>query len=88
MLTAVQSTWHQMSMDYSTISDRPPFRDGEGGGLNANYTQVDAVARISTICGQLGLRYGKDFIWESFGTTHVAFRLKDEKHATMLGLKL
>ena len=35
----------------------------EGGGLNASYTTVDAIANICATAGNLGLRYGKDFIW-------------------------
>ena len=35
----------------------------EGGGLNASYTTVDAVANICATAGNLGLVYGKDFIW-------------------------
>ena len=38
-----------------------------GGGLNASYTTVDAVANICTTAGNLGLKYGKDFIWSSQG---------------------
>ena len=38
-----------------------------GGGLNASYTTVDAVANICTTAGNLGLKYGKDFIWSHQG---------------------
>jgi hypothetical protein len=34
-----------------------------GGGLNAGYDTVDAVANICTTAGNLGMKYGKDFIW-------------------------
>ena len=33
-----------------------------GGGLNASYTFVDAVANICATAGNLGMKYGKDFI--------------------------
>ena len=39
----------------------------EGGGLNASYTTVDAIANICTTAGNLGMRYGKDFIWAYHG---------------------
>ena len=38
-----------------------------GGGLNASYTTVDAIANICTTAGNLGLKYGKDFIWSHTG---------------------
>ena len=30
----------------------------EGGGLNASYTTVDAIANICATAGNLGLKYG------------------------------
>tara|TARA_Y100001937_G_C7108628_1_gene326331 strand:- start:1212 stop:1532 length:321 start_codon:yes stop_codon:yes gene_type:complete len=35
----------------------------EGGGLNASYTTVDAIANICATAGNLGMKYGRDFIW-------------------------
>ena len=51
--------------------DRATTRMGhlpiEGGGLNAGYDTVDAVANICTTAGNLGMKYGKDFIWAYAG---------------------
>ena len=47
-------------------SVRPNHLSGEGGALNAGYTPVDALARISNLLGQHGLQYGVDFEWERF----------------------
>ena len=65
----------------------------EGGGLNASYTTVDAIANICATAGNLGLVYGKDFIWshtdwdnddDECGTLLV----KDDKYKTFLHLAL
>ena len=32
-----------------------------GGGLNASYTFVDAVANVCSTMGNMGLVYGKDY---------------------------
>ena len=65
----------------------------EGGGLNASYTTVDAVANICTTAGNLGMRYGKDFIWAYQGYDNddddcVTLMVKDEKYETVLHLAL
>lgn len=80
--------WHRVAFITEDISDRAPHLNRPGGALNANYTQVDAVARVSAKCGELGLKYGKDFVWSSMGSGKITFRLKDEKYKTMLGLKV
>lgn len=83
-----QSHWHSISFKSDEVSNRDPHLNQPGGALNANYTQVDAVARISAKCGELGLKYGDDFIWASAGSENVSFLLRDPKYATMLGLKV
>lgn len=65
----------------------------EGGGLNASYTTVDAVANICTTAGNLGMKYGKDFIWAYQGYDDeddecVTLMVKDEKYETFLHLAL
>lgn len=57
---------HQLSIEVSKLSDRPNHLPGERGALNAGYTTVDGLARISNTLGHLGLQYGKDFYWKSF----------------------
>ena len=60
------SSKHIHKVSIADISQRPPWRDiPEGGGLNANYTLVDAVARVCNYLGRFGFEYGKkkDFYW-------------------------
>lgn len=38
---------------------------GEGGGLNAGYNVVEAVAKYSNLQGKKGKEYGKDFIFKT-----------------------
>ncbi len=40
---------------------------GEGGGLNANYRQVEAAAAASNILGAAGLAYNVDFVIKTVG---------------------
>ena len=65
----------------------------EGGGLNASYTTVDAVANICATAGNLGLIYGKDFIWshtdwDDDDDDCVTLLVKDQKYQTFLHLAL
>lgn len=49
---------------------------GEGGGLNANYRTVEAVAIAANILGEkLGMQYGVHFVFKTagFGTIHLDF---------------
>ena len=66
----------------------------EGGGLNAGYDTVDAVANICTTAGNLGMKYGKDFIWAYAGYEDVGedldecitLMVKEEKYESFLQL--
>tara|TARA_B100001094_G_scaffold30865_1_gene25692 strand:+ start:1217 stop:1537 length:321 start_codon:yes stop_codon:yes gene_type:complete len=65
----------------------------EGGGLNASYTTVDAIANICATAGNLGLVYGKDFIWSHTDWDNdddecVTLLVKDNKYKTFLHLAL
>ena len=67
----------------------------EGGGLNAGYDTVDAVANICTTAGNLGMKYGKDFIWAYAGYEDsvdldecITLLVKDDKYQTFLHLAL
>ena len=65
----------------------------EGGGLNASYTTVDAIANICTTAGNLGLTYGKDFIWshtdwDDDDDDCVVLMVKEEKYKTLFHLAL
>lgn len=64
-----------------------------GGGLNASYTTVDAVANICTTAGNLGLVYGKDFIWshtdyDGDDDECVTLLVKEEKYKSLFHLAL
>ena len=63
----------------------------EGGALNANYTTVDAVARVCNMLGIHGYVYGRDFIWQDQGYTDdlddaIIIAYDDVKILTLLGL--
>ena len=63
----------------------------EGGALNANYTTVEAVAKICNTLGVHGYHYGKDFIWEDQGYTDdledaIILNYKDDKIKTLIGV--
>lgn len=80
--------WHQVSFPCKSLTQRAGHLPQPGGALNANYTQVDAIAIVSAKCGEMGLRYNEDFTWETASGDQVIFRLKDERYKTMLGLSL
>ena len=63
------------------------------GGLNASYTTVDAIANICATAGNLGMKYGKDFIWAHSSMDDeeddcVTLMVKEEKYETFLHLAL
>ena len=65
----------------------------EGGGLNAGYDTVDAVANICTTAGNLGMKYGKDFIWSHTDYDDnmdecVTLLVKEDKYESFLHLAL
>ena len=68
----------------------------EGGGLNAGYYTVDAVANICTTAGNLGMKYGKDFIWAYAGYEDsgddleecITLMVKEDKYESFLHLAL
>jgi hypothetical protein len=46
----------------------------EGGGLNANYRTVEAIARAASILGAVkNLKYGKDFVFKTSGLDVISF---------------
>ena len=65
----------------------------EGGGLNASYTTVDAVANICATAGNLGLVYGKAFIWSHTDYDDdmdecITLLVKEERYKTLFHLAL
>ena len=70
MFPRMEKTDHTQYMKELKIKERlATTRMGhlpiEGGGLNAGYDTVDAISNICTTAGNLGLIYGKDFIWSN-----------------------
>ncbi len=51
---------------------------GEGGGLNADYTTVEAIAIASNMLGEIGLKYGTDFVFKTGGSRKIDFDFKDD----------
>jgi len=55
----------------SALTDRESYSKeineeyGEGGGLNAGYNVVEAVAKYANEQGKKGKEYGKDFIFKT-----------------------
>ena len=65
----------------------------EGGGLNAGYDTVDAVANICATAGNLGMKYGKDFIWSGTDWDDgdddcITLMVKEDKYESFLHLAL
>ena len=52
---------------------------GEGGGLNANYTTVEAIAIVANILGaEHGFRYGVHFVFKTGGFDEISFDFFDQ----------
>ena len=77
-----------VKFDINLISSRDKHLYGEGGALNANYRQVDAVAKVAEICGRLGLKYQTDWYWETCSSDNIIISFSEEKYATMVILAL
>ena len=83
----------EIHIQQSRATSRMGHLPVEGGGLNAGYDTVDAVANICTTAGNLGMKYGKDFIWSMQGYTDdmeecVTLLVKEDKYETFLNLAL
>jgi len=59
----------------------------EGGALNANYREVDAVARVANYMGTIGYKYEKDWYWEGHGCDEIIIKVKDKRIASQLKLR-
>ena len=85
--------WKEVEFIQNRATTRMGYLPIGGGGLNASYTQVDAIANISATAGNLGMKYGKDFIWAYHGYDNedddcVTLMVKEEKYETFLHLAL
>jgi hypothetical protein len=98
MSPRMEKTDHTRSMKEISIKEkRATTRQGylpiEGGGLNASYSTVDAVANICATAGNLGMKYGKDFIWSHTDYDDnmdecVTLLVKEDKYESFLHLAL
>ena len=83
----------EFSIKEKRATSRMAYLPVEGGGLNASYTTVDAVANICATAGNLGLVYGKDFIWSHTDYDDdmdecITLLVKEDKYKTLFHLAL
>ncbi len=72
-----------LTLDTNKISDRETYSDEinkeyGGGGLNANYRTVEAIAIASNLLGVAGLEYGKDFVFKTGSSEEIDFDFCDK----------
>lgn len=84
---AVDMNTQKLTLECKDWSTRQPYRPVPGGGLNAGYTTVDAIANICSTLGNLGFVYGKDYIWENARTATVTFQFFNEYIPILAHLK-
>jgi len=83
----------EVSIKENRATSRMGYLPVEGGGLNASYTTVDAVANICATAGNLGMQYGKDFIWSHTDydddmDESITLLVKEDKYESFLQLAL
>ena len=91
--TVATQCMKEIKIKEKRATSRQGYLPVEGGGLNASYTTVDAIANICTTAGNLGLVYGKDFIWshtdwDDDDDDCVVLMVKEEKYKTLFHLAL
>ncbi len=76
-----------LTLKTSDISSRETYSReinkeyGEGGGLNANYQTVEAVAIIANALGAVnGFRYGEQFIFKTTGLDEVILEFNEPEN--------
>ena len=72
------------------LSNRSPYKVPvrEGGALNANYRQSEALAVLCNKLGQQGLEYGKDFYWDDTGYDGITLTFNQKEDIFITKLKL
>jgi hypothetical protein len=80
----------QIKFDVKGLSTRSPYKIPvrEGGALNANYTQSEALAIICNKLGQVGLVYEKDFYWVDTFLNDVIIKFNSNEDAVRARLML
>lgn len=72
-----------ISVNVNALTQREPHSQeindtyGEGGGLNANYRTVEAVAIVANALGNARLDYGIDFVFKT-GGDEISFDFANE----------
>ena len=76
-------SWKQpdssLTLSVDSLTTRKLFSEeineeyGEGGGLNANYRTVEAVAIAANVLGIRGMRYGGHFVFKTGGGGEISF---------------
>lgn len=81
---------HQIKFNVSSLSNRSPHKIPvqEGGALNANYTQSEALAIICNKLGKVGLIYNKDFYWVDTFLNDVIIKFNSNEDAVKARLML
>jgi len=79
---------YETNFPVELITNRERHLHGEGGALNADYRQVEAVAKIAEICGRHGLKYNIDWCWHTCTQKQILISFSDEKYATIITLAL
>ena len=64
--------------DRETSSSEINKEYGEGGGLNANYRTVEALAIVANLLGAEGLKYGQDFVFKTSGLDEIILDFADK----------
>jgi hypothetical protein len=80
----------QIKFDVKGLSTRSPYKIPvqEGGALNANYTQSEALAIICNKLGKVGLVYNEDFYWVDSNLNHVIINFNSNEDAVRARLML
>lgn len=74
-----------LSFQILKLSSRETFsreineKYGEGGGLNADYRTVEAIAKAANILGLSGLKYGEDFIFKTADLDEILFDFANQE---------
>lgn len=73
-----------LTLTVSKLSQREIFSReineifGEGGGLNAYYRTVEAIAIVANTLGEFGLKYGENFVLKTSGLDEISFDFGDK----------
>ena len=80
----------QIKFNVKGLSTRSPYKIPvqEGGALNANYTQSEALAIICNKLGKVGLVYNEDFYWVDSNLNDVIINFNSNEDAVKARLML